>query len=264
LTNIKNAQFSLNGEVVCLDKNDNGNDLHSGLQPFSTRLWKVECHEENAIVFYLHSDDGDQGFPGNADIRVTYEIRNGDSLCISYDAISDKDTVFNMTNHSYFNMAGHDHPELAMGQTLCMPARFFNPDDAESIPTGELRSVEGTPMDFRIPKPIGRDITQDSECLNLQGGYDHNFEVFCNPCAILTDPVSGRTMAVETDCPGIQMYSGNYMTGVVGKEGICYIKRGGIALETQFYPDSVNHPEWPQPFVKAGQPYHSETKYIFK
>ena len=151
-----------------------------------------------------------------------------------------------------------------MGQILSMPARFFNADDAESIPTGELRSVAGTPMDFRTPKPIGRDIEEDYDALHLQGGYDHNFEVYTDPCAILHDPVSGRTMAVSTDCPGVQFYSGNFLPGEVGKDGVTYIRRGGIALETQFYPDSVNHPEWPQPLCKAGQPYHSETKYIFK
>ena len=143
-----------------------------------------------------------------------------------------------------------------------MPARFFNPDDVDNIPTGELRDVSGSPMDFRTPKAIGRDIEQAYEPLHFQGGYDHNFEVFCNPCAILTDPESGREMAVHTDCPGIQLYAGNFLNEV-GKGGTVYGKRTGIALETQFYPDSVHHPEWPQPFVKAGQKYHSETVYKF-
>ena len=150
-----------------------------------------------------------------------------------------------------------------MGQILSMPARFFNPDDAQSIPTGELRSVEGTPMDFREPKPIGRDMGVEYDALKLQGGYDHNFEVFTDPCAILTDPVSGRTMAVSTDRPGVQFYSGNFLEGEIGKDGVSYCFRGGIALETQFYPDSVNHPEWPQPFVKAGERYTTQTTYIF-
>ena len=119
-------------------------------------------------------------------------------------------------------------------------------------------------MDFRSPKPIGRDIDADYEALNLQGGYDHNFEVFCNPCAILSDPESGRTMSVVTDLPGVQFYSGNFLAHEPGKNGVVYTHRGGICLETQYYPDSVNHPEWAQPFVKAGERYHSETKYIFK
>ena len=118
-------------------------------------------------------------------------------------------------------------------------------------------------MDFRSPKPIGRDINQDYEALNLQGGYDHNFEVFCNPCAILSDPTSGRTMSVVTDCPGVQFYAGNYLNNEPGKDGVVYTPRSGVCLETQYYPDAVNHPEWAQPVFKAGQRYHSETKYIF-
>ena len=150
-----------------------------------------------------------------------------------------------------------------MSQVLSMPARVYAVSDALSIPTGELRNVEGTPMDFREPKAIGRDLEQDYEAFRLQGGYDHNFEVFCNPCATLTDPESGRVMTVSTDCCGIQFYSGNFLEGETGKGGVSYTYRGGIALETQFYPDSVNKPQWKQPFVKAGQRYHSETVYRF-
>jgi aldose 1-epimerase len=149
-----------------------------------------------------------------------------------------------------------------MDQILTLPGRFFNPDDAENIPTGEMRKEDGTPFDFRRPKAIGQDIHADYEPLHLQGGYDHNFEVFCNPCAILEDPISGRTMAVSTDCPGIQFYSGNF-TNEAGKGGIHYGKYSALCLETQFYPDSVNHPEWKQPFTKANTPYHSETVYQF-
>lgn len=259
---IGGASFAIGGKQVQLAKNNKGNNLHSGPDSYAFRLWTVERYEENLLEFSLYSPDGDQGFPGNADIRVTYAFQGADTLCITYDAVSDKDTVFNFTNHSYFNLAGHNKPELAMAQTLCMPARFFNPDDAESIPTGELRSVVGTPMDFRAPKPVGQDLGQDYECLKLQKGYDHNFEVFCNPCAILADPFSGRKMAVYTDCPGVQFYCGNY-TDEIGKGGARYPKRSGVCLETQFYPDAVNHPEWPQPICKAGEKYHSETKYSF-
>lgn len=149
-----------------------------------------------------------------------------------------------------------------MDQILCMPSAVFTPDDAQSIPTGELRSVEGTPMDFRTPKAIGRDIQQQYDALILQLGYDHNYVVTENPCAILTDPESGRRMEVYTDCPGIQFYSGNYLDKM-GKGGVHYFLRGGICLETQFFPDSVNHPEWKQPFFKAGQPYRSVTEYRF-
>ena len=259
---IRNATFMLGSKTVKLTPNENTHNLHSGPDSYAYRIWQVVKHTQESIVFSLESPDGDQGFPGKADIRVTYTLSNPATLTISYDAICDKDTVFNLTNHSYFNMAGHERTERAMQQLLTMPARFFNPDDAQSIPTGELRPVEGTPFDFRLPKPIGQDVEEDYEPLLLQGGYDHNFEVFCNPCAILSDPVSGRTMAISTDCHGIQMYSGNYLKDQ-GKDGVYYAKRTGVALETQFYPDSVNHPEWPQPFTPANTPYHSETKYEF-
>ena len=259
---VKGASFELNGKKVQLSANDNANNLHSGPMSTNIRLWQVEQHTASSITLRLDSPHGDQGFPGNAVMRVTYRLEEGGSLVISYDAVADQDTVFNMTNHSYFNLAGHQHTDKAMDQILTLPARFFNPDDAQNIPTGELRPVDGTPFDFRKPKAIAQDIGADYEPLHLQFGYDHNFEVFCNPCAILHDPVSGRTMTVSTDCPGIQVYSGNFLDDN-GKDGVYYGKRSGIALETQFYPDSVNHPEWPQPFVKAGEPYHSETRYTF-
>ena len=259
-----NASFELNGRTVQLEPNDNGvNNLHSGFSPFKDRLWAVMEHTADKIRLRLESPDGDQGFPGNATIDVTYQVDANGALHVIYDGICDKDTVFNMTNHTYFNMAGHDKPEMAMQQLLTMPARYFNPADELSIPTGELREVAGTPMDFRKPKPIGQDIDADYEPLKLQLGYDHNFEVFANPCAILKDPISGRCMSVSTDCPGMQVYSGNFIQRELGKNGAVYTRRGGIALETQYTPDSVNHPEWKQPFVKAGEHYHSETVLRF-
>ncbi len=260
---VGNARFLLGDKTVQLPVNNNKNNLHSGPDSYAFRIWQVLEHRENLLRLTLHSPDGDQGFPGNADIAVTYTLENPGTLTITYDAVSDKDTVFNMTNHSYFNLAGHHKPEKAMEQILSMPARFFAPSDAESIPTGELRSVAGTPMDFREPKPVGRDINADYECLRLQGGYDHNFEVFCNPCAVLSDPESGRIMSVSTDCPGIQVYAGNFLKRGQGKDGVYYTRRGGIALETQYYPNAVNNPDWPQPVVKAGERYHSVTQYSF-
>ena len=261
---VGSARFTMNGKPYQLDANDNGvNNLHSGFDPYKNRLWQVVSHTADAIRLRLDSPDGDQGFPGNAVIYVTYTLEGGD-LRITYDATCDQDTVFNMTNHTYFNLAGHDHPEKAMDQILQMNATFFNPADELSIPTGELRSVEGTPMDFRTPKAIGRDLDQEYDALRLQGGYDHNFEALGEVCATLCDPASGRTMKVLTDCPGVQFYCGNFLEGETGKDGVAYCYRGGICLETQFLPDSVNHPEWKQPFTKAGQPYHSETVYRFK
>lgn len=259
---IAGAAFSLNGSLVSLPKNENGNNLHSGPEGYHNRLWQVEHLTDRSITFRLDSPHGDQGFPGNAVIRVTYILEYPATLCLQYDGLCDRDTVFNMTNHTYFNLAGHENGQLAMGQTLMLPARFFHPADAESIPTGEARSVSGTPMDFRAPKALGRDIGMDYEPLHLQGGYDHNFEVFCTPCAILTDPVSGRSMAVSTDCPGLQVYSANFLDDT-GKDGARYAPRCGVALETQFYPDAVHHPDWPQPITRAGQPYKSVTRYQF-
>ena len=259
---IRGARFTIFGQEVVLPANEGANSLHSGPDSFNLRLWQVEKHTDSSVTFRLDSPHGDQGFPGNAVIRVTYSLEPDASLHIVYDAQADRDTVFNFTNHSYFNLAGHQNTGAAMDQILTMPGRFFNPDDAQNIPTGELRNVEGTPMDFRSPKALNRDIGQDYEPLHLQAGYDHNWEVYCNPCAILHDPVSGRSMAVSTDCPGIQLYTGNFLDDQ-GKDGVYYGKRSGVALETQFYPDSVNHPEWPQPFVKAGEQFRSETVYKF-
>lgn len=259
---IQGASFTLNGEKVCLSANENANNLHSGPDCYHLRLWKVESLTDSAITLSLHSPHGDQGFPGNADILVTYKIEDN-GLHIVYDGICDRDTVFNLTNHAYFNLAGQDHPEKAMDQLLTLPTAHFTPADAEGIPTGEVRSVEGTPMDFRTAKPIGRDIGADYECLHLQGGFDHNWTVEADPCAVLQDPESGRTMTVHTDCPGIQFYAGNFLTGDVGKGGTVYGKRTGICLETQFFPNSINTPAWAQPVTKAGEKYHSETVYQF-
>ena len=258
---IKDSRFVMGGKTVCLPPNEGANNLHSGPEPFNIRLWDVAEVAGSSIRLHLSSPDGDQGFPGNAEIFVTYSIEN-DALVITYDAVSDQDTVFNFTNHAYFNLAGENQTGKAMDQLLQVNGTWFNPDDAESIPTGEKRSVEGTPFDFRTAKPLGRDITQDYDALNLQGGYDHNFEALGDVCAVLTDPESGRTMSVITDCPGIQVYSGNYLD-LTGKNGVYYCKRSAVCLETQYYPNSVNHPEWPQPFTKAGEKYHSVTKYQF-
>ena len=258
---VENSRFPLNGETVQLTPNEGTTNLHSGPKPYNIRMWKVEAHTDSSIRLGLLSPDGDQGFPGEAKITVTYTIEK-DALVITYDAVSDKDTVFNFTNHAYFNLAGEAATGKAMDQVLQMPCEVFNPDDAANIPTGEMRSVEGTPFDFRQPKALGKDIGADYEPLHLQGGYDHNFVVNADPCAVLTDPESGRTMAVSTDCPGVQIYTANFLD-VVGKNGLHYGKRSGVCLETQFAPNSVNHPEWPQPFTKAGHPYHSITKFQF-
>ena len=259
---IKGSRFRIDDRTCMLTPNDHSNNLHSGPDAYYTRLWNVVEETDTCVKFALHSPSGDQGYPGNADIRVTYQLDSDGGLHIIYDAVSDLDTVFNMTNHSYFNLAGHQNTDLALQQQLILPGRTFCVSDSENIPTGELRPVAGTPMDFRSPKAIAQDIFMDYEPLHLQNGYDHSWEVFSAPCAILCDPASGRTMSVTTDCPGIQLYTGNFLNET-GKSGIYYGKHSGIALETQFHPDSVHHNEWLQPFVNAGEPYHSETVYRF-
>ena len=260
---IAGASFQLNGKTIRLPDNENGNTLHSGPDCWHQRLWEVEFAAENVITLRLDSPDGDQGFPGRAVVRVTYELDPMGALHISYDGDCDQDTVFNLTNHSYFNLAGHDRPEAAMEQLLTIPGPTFCPDDAANIPTGEERDVEGTPFDFRKPKAIGRDIDADDECLKLQGGYDHNFEVYSNPCAILSAPDGSRNMIVYTDLPGIQFYAGNFINNEPGKDGITYTRRSGVALETQYYPNALNNPEWDQPITPRGEHYHSETVYWF-
>lgn len=233
---IGGACFVLNGTTWPLAANEGPNNLHSGPDGWHKRLWKVADRSDSHITFLLESPHGDQGFPGNLTVRVTYSIDAPATLTIRYQAVSDRDTIFNPTNHSYFNLGGE-----AMKQTLIMPARTYTPFGKGKLPTGELRSVEGTPMDFRSPKTLDRDTNL------FFRGYDHNFEVFCNPCAVLRDPASGRSMAVSTDCPGLQLYTTRY----------------GICLETQFWPDAIHHPEWAQPIIKAGVPYESRTSFTF-
>ena len=194
---IGGSSFLLGDTRVRLTPNEGPNNLHSGPNCFHQRFWKVEKHTEKSITLRLDSPRGDQGFPGNAVIRMTYALESDNGLHIRYDAVADQDTVFNLTNHSYFNLAGQENVDAAIHQELTIPGRFFNPDDAANIPTGELRSVAGTPFDFREPKPISRDIGENYEPLILQGGYDHNFEVFCNPCAMVRPEVGSCRMAQD-------------------------------------------------------------------
>ena len=256
-----NASVCINGAEYPMDKNDNGrNNLHSGLDFYKNRIWKVTEHDENRLKLTLSSPDGDQGFPGNADISVIYTIEIN-ALIIEYEGICDQDTVFNLTNHSYFNLAGHNHPEKAMDQILTIHAGYFTPADEMSIPTGEIRAVASTPMDFRRPKMIGADIDQDYDALHLQRGYDHNYILSGEHCATLQ--YGDLKMDVFTDRPGVQFYSGNFLKGEIGKDGVSYCHRGGICLETQFWPDATHHPLWPQPITKAGERYYSKTTYQF-
>lgn len=255
------ATVRIQGIEYAMDRNDNGvNNLHSGFAFYKDRIWNVAQISRNCLKLTLSSPDGDQGFPGNAQISVTYTLENN-ALVIEYDGLCDCDTVFNLTNHSYFNLAGHNHPERAMDQLLTIHAGYFTPADSMSIPTGEIRAVADTPMDFRTPGKIGTNIGDDYDALNLQGGYDHNFILTGEHCATLQ--YDDLKMDVYTDRPGVQFYSGNFLEGEIGKEGVSYCHRGGVCLETQYWPDATHHPLWPQPVVKAGEHYHSRTVYQF-
>lgn len=263
---IGKAQFTLNGKIYELDKNNNGNNLHSGLAYYHYRMWTVKETTEDSITFSLHSSDGDQGYPGNFDVDVTYTLTGDNELRIDYSGIPDQDTITNMTNHSYFNLNGHASGSV-LEQEVWVDADAFLPTDKELIPTGEILSVEGTPMDFRVKKPIGRDIEEDYEALNFGGGYDHNWCLnnkgkFAKVIE-MSAKESGITMEVYTDLPGVQIYSGNFLVEELGKDGIVYKHRQAICFETQGYPDAINHENFPSVVCKAGEVYKTTTVYKF-
>lgn len=267
INRIKDGVFTLNGVTYQLDKNNNQNNLHSGFDSYHLRVWNVKEATEDAITFSLHSPDGDQGFPGNADIEVTYTLTEDNAIKIEYHAVADADTVFNISNHSAFNMDGHAGGSVEP-QWMWLDADAYTVVDAELIATGEIASVEGTPMDFREKKQIGRDIEADYDALHYGGGYDHNWVLnnkgTFQKVAEITSDVSGITMEVYTDLPGIQVYCGNFLKDEKGKDGVFYQKRGGICFETQYFPNAVNQPHFPSPIYKAGEAFQSTTMYKFK
>ena len=263
---IGKAQFTLNGKTYELDKNNNGNNLHSGLDYYHYRMWEVKATTDNSITLSLHSPDGDQGYPGALDVDVTYTLTDDNELCIDYNGTVDEDTIVNMTNHSYFNLNGHASGNV-LDHELWMDADSFTATDEQLIPTGEIVPVEGTPMDFRVKKTVGRDIENQYEALVFGGGYDHNW-CLNNQGAFakvveLSSEISGITMEVYTDLPGVQVYSGNFLKEEKGKQGIVYKHRQGICFETQYYPDAINHENFPSPVVKKGEEYRTRTIYKF-
>lgn len=268
---ISGGHFELNGKSYALTVNNGPNNLHSGNDFYRSRLWEARAEENGegvSVCFTLESPDGDQGFPGNLRVSVTYVLTGTDELFIRYCGVSDADTVFNMTNHAYFNLAGHDSG-CAMGQSVLLNADGFTPADEVSIPYGEIRPVKGTPMDFTQMKEIGRDIGADYEPLIFGSGYDHNWVVNRSGegtvlAAKAWDPASGRAMEVWTDLPGVQFYTANYLDGSLpGKDGAVYGKRHGYCFETQYYPDAVNKPQFPSPVIRAGEEKRTETVYKF-
>ncbi|MCU6746320.1 galactose mutarotase [Faecalicatena acetigenes] len=263
---IAGAQFELNKMAYTLADNDNGNNLHSGTDFYNTRIWETEEYTDSYVRFKLHSPDGDQGFPGNADIYVTYRLDERDTLDIRYEASADKDSLFNLTNHSYFNLDGHDSGSV-LGHTLQLEADCFTPGNAYAIPTGEILSAEGTPMDFRNGAKIGARIEEEYEPLHFGNGYDHNW-VLKNQgkfekAAELRGEKSGIVMETYTDRPGIQIYTANYVENEKGKNGAVYGKRSAVCLETQCWPDAVHHENFPSPVCRAGEKYDTHTAFRF-
>nr|WP_325183484.1 aldose epimerase family protein [uncultured Oscillibacter sp.] len=262
------ARFTLNGKAYPLAANDNGvNHLHGGLDGFNRRVWTVESASENRLLLSLFSPDGDQGYPGNLTVQVTYTL-TAEGLTIDYRAESGRDTVCNLTNHAYFNLSGHDSGPV-LDQTIQIPADRYTPTDPLSIPTGEIAPVEGTPMDLRTPAPIGARIGEDFPQLLQAGGYDHNWIPNGQPGALRTaaraaSAVTGVSMEVLSTLPGIQFYTGNYLDGCpAGKGGAPYARRWGFCLETQFYPDSPNQPGFPSCVLRPGETYAHTTVFRF-
>lgn len=273
---LEGAAVTLEGKVFCMTPNEGKNNLHSGPDGYQIRIWNVKEPAEgrNEVTFVLESPDGDQGFPGNLELSVTYALTEDNEICITYKGVSDAETVFNPTNHSYFNLNGHDSGTI-LNHVLTLMADFYTPvRDSASIPTGETADVTGTPMDFRQGKAIGAEIDADYEQLQFTGGYDHNFVISqsagsgsrmgLSRAAVVTSPESGISMEVETDRPGVQLYAGNFLNEEPGKDGVKYGKRCGFCLETQYFPNAANEPAFESPIIKANEPCITKTVYRFK
>ena len=264
---IAGASFDLNGVRYSLSANHGPNHLHGGTAGFQKKLWTVEDLSDHSVTLSLHSPDGEEGYPGNLRVRVTYTLRRG-ALEIAYFAQTDRDTLCNLTNHAYFNLSGHAGGPVT-GQYIRLAAERYTPIAAGSIPTGELAPVAGTPMDFRTARPIGGRIDEPFEQLTMARGYDHNWVIdgwdgTLRPAAAAWSPDTGILMTVETTLPGVQFYSGNALNGCpAGKGGASYAGRGGFCLETQFFPDTPHHPNFPSAVLAAGAEYHSKTVYRF-
>ncbi len=266
---IGKARFTLDGQVYKLSANDGKNSLHGGRRGFDKRNWTVLKDDAHSIELQYESPDGEEGYPGNLVANVRYTLADSNELRIDYSAVTDKDTVVNLSNHSYFNLGGAGNGTI-LDEDLEINADRFTPVDPELIPTGELRSVAGTPMDFRKPTKIGARIDSSYEQLKYGPGYDHNWVLNKSKegltlAARLHDPRTGRVMEVLTTEPGLQFYSGNMMSkqAVTGKDGKTYERRGALCLETQHFPDSPNKPNFPSTELKPGHTYKSTTVFRF-
>lgn len=263
---IGQARFTLNGKEYELEKNDGDNNLHSGLVGYHKRMFEAETGD-NSVTFSRLSPHMEQGFPGNLKVSVTYTLTDENEWKLLYKAESDQDTLCNMTNHTYFNLKGHDGGPVT-GHTVQILANGFTETSDDLIPNGRIVDVAGTPLDFREKKELGRDIEADYKPLIQGGGYDHNFVLdkkdgdFAK-VAEISEETKGRTMEVYTDLPGMQMYSGNFIHDERGKNGAVYTERNGVCFETQFFPNSVNIPEFKPCIIKAGEKFESLTVYKF-
>jgi aldose 1-epimerase len=267
---IANGTFTLDGKTYHIPKNDGPNTLHGGVdKTFNKVVWDGERLKGKAGVTYTYlSKDGDDGWPGNLRVRVTYTLTNNNELIIDYEATTDKATPINLTQHSYFNLAGEGNGDI-LNHELTLNADRFTPVDKNLIPTGELRPVKGTPLDFTQSTRVGARIDDNYEQLVLGHGYDHNWVVNrkgdgLTLAARMYEPTSGRVLEVSTTQPGIQFYTGNFLDGTVtGKQGHVYKRRYGFCLETQHFPDSPNHPEFPSTILKPGETFRSKTVFKF-
>jgi aldose 1-epimerase len=265
---IGGGRFSLNGAEYKLAQNNGPNHLHGGLRGFDKVVWKARTPDAHSLELTYLSKDGEEGYPGNLTAIVTYTLTENNELKLDYRATTDKDTVLNLTNHSYFNLAGQGEGDV-LGHQILINADRFTPVDSGLIPTGELRSVEGTPFDFRQARVIGERIDAPDEQLKFGKGYDQNFVLNRSGSGLelaakVTEPKSGRVMEVLTTEPGVQFYTGNNLDGSIhGKAGKVYGRRFGLCLETQHFPDSPNKPNFPSVVLKPGAQYQTTTVYRF-
>lgn len=270
---IANGRFELDGEVFELERNNGPNHLHGGSNGFHRRVWSGEAIKGSAFEgarFSRRSSDGEEGYPGNLDVSVTYKLTDDNEWIIEYEAKTDRSTVVNLTQHAYFNLSGHASGDV-LGHLARLNASRITPVDEHLIPTGEFESVENTPFDFREAKLIGQDIESENIQIQRGGGYDHNFVVdrpsdsnSLEEAATVWDPESGRRMRMLTTEPGFQLYTGNFLDGSEsGKQGTRYSARAGFSLETQRYPNSPNCQRFPSCRLDPGQVYESKTVYRF-
>ncbi len=266
---IAGGKFALNGTSYQLDTNDGANHLHGGVQGFDKKLWQAKTVQQQdgvGLVLSLLSPDGDQGYPGNLKVEVTYLLTNSNELQMTFQATTDKTTVVNLTQHSYFNLAGGGD---ILSHELTIPAAQITPVGAGLIPTGALQDVAGTPFDFRTAKAIGRDIAADDAQLKLGLGYDHNFVLKTTPDKTLVlagrvlEPGSGRVLEVLTDDIAVQFYSGNFLDGTLKGKGQTYGHRSGFCLEPQHFPDAPNQPGFASTVLEPGQQYQGRIVYRF-